>query len=57
MVKGENKKGIGLMKDELSGKIMTKYFGLRAETYSYLIDDGGENEKAKGTKSCVIKKP
>ena len=43
------------MKDELSGKIMTKSFGLRAKT-CYLIDDGGENEKAKGTKSCVIKK-
>ena len=56
MLKGENKKGIGLMKDELSGKIMIKSFGLRAKTCSYLIDDGGENEKAKGTKSCVIKK-
>ena len=44
------------MKDKLSGKIMTKSFGLRAKTCSYLIDDGGENEKAKGTKSCVIKK-
>ena len=33
---------------------MTKFVGLRAKTYSYFIDDGGEDEKAKGTKKCVI---
>ena len=44
------------MKDELGGKIMTKLVGLRVETYSYLIDDGSENKKAKGTKKCVIKR-
>ena len=36
------------MKDELSLKIMTKFLGLRAKTYSYLIDDGSEDKKAKG---------
>ena len=35
---------------------MTKFFGLRAKTYSYLIDDGSENKKAKDTKRCVIKR-
>ena len=35
------------MKDEL--------VGLRAKTYSYLIDDTSEDKKAKGTKKCVIK--
>ena len=38
------------MKDELGGKIMTKFVGLRAKTYSYLIDDGSADKKAKGTK-------
>ena len=41
------------MKDELGGKIMTKFVGLQAKTYSYLIDDGSE-DKTKGTKKCVI---
>ena len=35
------------MKDELGGKIMTKLFGLRAKTYSSLIDDGNEDKKVK----------
>ena len=29
--------------------------GLRAKTYIYLIDDGGEDKKAKDIKMCVIK--
>ena len=44
------------MKDELGRKIMTKLVGLRAKTYSYLIDDGSEDKKAKDTKKCVIKR-
>ena len=35
---------------------MIKFFGLRAKTYSYLIDDGSKDKKAKGTKKCVIKR-
>ena len=35
---------------------MVKFVGLRGKTYSYLINDGTEDRKAKGTKKCVIKK-
>ena len=53
---GKNKKVIGLMKDELGGKIMTEFGALRPKTYSYLTDDCEEDKKAKGTKKCVIKR-
>ena len=53
---GRNKKVIRLMKDELGGKIMTEFIALRPKTYSYLMDDGGSDKKAKGTKKCVIKR-
>ena len=50
------KKIIGLIKDELGGKVITKFVTLRPKTYSFFTDDGKENKKAKGTKKCVIKK-
>ena len=53
---GNNKKVIGLMKDELGGKIIMEFVTLRPKTYSYLTDDGKEDKKAKGTKKCVIKR-
>ena len=43
--KGKNEKVIGLMKDELEGKITTNIVGLRVKTYSYLIDDGSGEKK------------
>ena len=53
---GKNKKIIGLVKDEVGGKIIAEFFTLRPRTYSYLTDDGKEDKKAKGTKKCVIEK-
>ena len=35
---------------------MIKSFGLRVRTYSFLIDYGSEDKKAKSTKKCVMKK-
>ena len=49
--KGKHKKVVGLMKNELDGKIMKGFVGLRAKTYRYLIDDGSEDKKSKSTKS------
>ena len=56
MPKGKNKKVKGLMKDELGGRIMTKFVALSPKTCSYLMDDDNEAKKAKGTKKCAIKK-
>ena len=53
--KGKNGKVTGLMKHELCGKIMTKFIGLKAETYGYLIDHGIEEKKQKAKKSVSLK--
>ena len=53
---GKNKKVIGLMKDELGGKIITEFVTLRPKTYLHLINDCKENKKAKETKKCIIKR-
>ena len=42
-------KVIGLTKNELGGKIMTKFVGLRTKKYSYLIDNAVKIKKAKST--------
>ena len=33
------KKVIGLMKDELGGRVMTEFVASKPKTYSYLMDD------------------
>ena len=52
---GPNKKVIGLMKDELRGKIMTEFIALSPKLYSYKKLDGSEDKKCKGIKKCIVK--
>ena len=54
--KGTNKKVIGLMKNELEGKIMIEFVALRLKTHSYLTDGDKNVKKEKGTKKCVIER-
>ena len=44
---GKNKKVIGLMKIRLGGKIITEFVRIGPKTYSYLIDDGRSDKRAK----------
>ena len=55
-LKEENKKVTGLTKDELNGKIMKEFAGLRAKTYSNLKDNNHDDKKGKGTKKCNLKR-
>ena len=51
----KNKKVIGLMKDELDGRVMKEFVGLRPKMYCYKVEDS-ELKKCKGIKKCVVKK-
>ena len=44
------KKVFGKFKDELGGRIMTKFVCLRSKTYAYLTDDFEEEKRNKGIK-------
>ena len=51
----KTKKVIGLVKDDLGGKIMTEFAALRAKMYVYRkIDKKVEEKHCKGTKKCVL---
>ena len=52
---GKKNEVYGIFKDELGGRIMIEFVGIRAKTWAYLMDDGSEHKKSKGTKRCVIK--
>ena len=52
---GINKKVLGKFKDEVAGKIIKEFIGLRAKLYSYKMEDGAENKRCKGVKKQIIK--
>lgn len=49
-----NKKIPGLFKDEMGGKVITDFVGLRSKLYSIKTEDK-IIKKAKGVKSCVVR--
>jgi len=56
-MQGFNKKVIGMMKDEATGKIFEELVKLRVKLYSFKMYQGGKEEKkCKGVKKSVVKK-
>ena len=53
---GVNKKVIGMFKDEVAGKQITHFVGLRPKLYSYKVEDEKDFKKYKGIKKNVVKK-
>ena len=53
---GCNKKVLGVFKDEVAGKIIEEFVGLRAKLYSFKMFEGEESKKCKGIKKIVVKK-
>ena len=53
---GVNKKVIGMFKDEVAGKQITHFVGLRPKLYSFKIEESNEVKKCKGIKKNVVKK-
>ena len=52
---GINKKVPGKFKDELGGKIMVEFVGLRPKLYSFITLEDLEEKKCKGIKKSVVK--
>ena len=53
---GVNKKVIGMFKDEVAGKQITHFVGLRPKLYSFTVEESGLIKKCKGIKKNVVKK-
>ena len=53
---GLNKKVIGMFKDEVSGKQITHFVGLRPKLYSFKVEGEYELKKCKGIKKNIVKK-
>ena len=52
---GVNKKVIGMFKDEVAGKQITHFVGLRPKLYSFKIEQNKAVRKCKGIKKSVVK--
>ena len=53
---GVNKKVIGMFKDEVAGRQITHFVGLRPKLYSFKVEDDKVVKKCKGIKKNVVKK-
>ena len=53
---GANKKVIGMFKDEVAGRQITHFVGLRPKLYSFKVEDEKVNKKCKGIKKNIVKK-
>ena len=53
---GVNKKVIGMFKDEVGGKQITHFVGLRLKLYSFKVEDSNTSKKCKGIKKNKVKK-
>ena len=53
---GKNKKVIGMFKDEVMGKQIEEFVGLRAKLYSFKMYEGKETKICKGIKKAVTKR-
>ena len=53
---GLNKKVIGMFKDEVAGKQISHFIGLRPKLYSFKIEEGKNVKKCKGIKKSVVSK-
>ena len=51
---GINKKVLGMMKDEVAGKNIKEFVGLRPKLYSLKMEEGKETKKCKGVKKRVV---
>ena len=52
---GVNKKVLGMFKDEVKGKQIDQFVGLRAKLYAYKMDDVDQEKKCKGITKTVKK--
>ena len=46
---------IGMFKDEVAGKQITHFVGLRPKLYSFKIEESNTTKKCKGIKKAVVK--